>query len=396
MQSATCCAGWRVWGLLLAISLGCGCFLAAASAQDKKDEKKEVAIRKDPFRFATGDGVNLVGDFYYPEANSKTAPTIILLHAVGPGKAAASRKDFGKLPEQLAKQEFAVLTFDFRGYGDSKEVSNVYERMYGKKGNKLEAKNFSTQEDYAHLVSDVIAAKVWLDGQNNNGMCNANNVAVIGAEQGAMVGLLWVANEFVDMDRGRDFAKRKLPDQVVSGGPMYNPVMWGFTYMGPQVVPGKEVDVATKYEGDDVTCVIALSMRPSLGGAPEDKHLRNWLSMPLSDNRTILEKVGIYGIVGEKDTEADRFWTKATKDWLKGSGLKQQTGFKSIKNTNLTGTKLLGSDVLKTEELITEYLEKVFKPANITKVRRDFKDKPSTPDPNPPVFKREAYAFFFR
>src|SRR5262249_13403102 len=124
--------------------------------------------------------------------------------------------------------------------------------------------------------------------------------------------------------------------------------------------------------------------------------LRNWLSMPLSDNRTILEKVGIYGIVGEKDTEADRFWTKATKDWLKGSGLKQQTGFKSIKNTNLTGTKLLGSDVLKTEELITEYLEKVFKPANITKVRRDFKDKPSTPDPNPPVFKREAYAFFFR
>jgi hypothetical protein len=164
----------------------------------------------------------------------------------------------------------------------------------------------------------------------------------------------------------------------------------------PPVIPGQVVDIPTKYEGDDVTCVVCISMRPTLGSTAVDSHLRTWLTRPLSDNRAILEKVGIYGLVGEKDKDTDNFWTTATKNWLKGPAGKQQSGFKAIKNTNLAGTKLLGSEALKTEDLIKEYLDQVFKPASLTKVRRDFKDKPNTPEPNPPIFKPQAFNFFLR
>src|SRR5262249_24374030 len=145
--------------------------------------------------------------------------------------------------------------------------------------NKIDAKSFSSAEDYANLVSDVIAAKVWLDLQNNDGICNANNLAIIGAEQGAVVGLLFAANEFIDLDRGREFVKKKIPPMVD-----YNPIFYGFVYFtgGPRIDPGMEIDVPTKYEGDDITCIVGLSMKPTLGGMALDKHIRAWMQRPLS------------------------------------------------------------------------------------------------------------------
>ena len=404
MRSASVFWGRRLWGFFVLAIIGICGFLTAASADDKKDAdaKKETdaafAKSKQPFRYETGDGVKLVGDFYTHQedniAKPKSSPVVILLHAVGPGKAGASRKDWGKLPELLWKEGYSVLAFDFRGYGDSKDVAPAaYARIHGRQINKIEAKSFSSVEDYANLVSDVVAAKVWLDLQNNDGICNANNLAIIGAEQGTAVGLLFAANEFIDLDRGREFVKKKIPAQVQD----YNPIFYGFSYWtgGPRVDPGMEIDVPTKYEGDDITCVVGLSMKPALGGFTLDKHIKAWMQRPLADNKTMLDKISLYGLYGEKDVASDTYW-RAANSWLKGSGGgKQQSGYKVIKNTNLAGTKMLGSDALNTEEKIVEFLAQVFKPANASKVRREYKDKPSAPDPNPPLFKHQAAKFFF-
>src|SRR5258708_38977568 len=46
------------------------------------------------------------------------------------------------------------------------------------------------------LVNDIVAARYDLDNRNDNGQCNMSNIIVIGAEDGAALGLFWMATEF--------------------------------------------------------------------------------------------------------------------------------------------------------------------------------------------------------
>src|SRR4029078_6435668 len=131
----------------------------------------------------TFDGVRIEGDFYpQPEGKGKRTPVILLLHAVGKGRLDASRADFGKLPEKLQKMGYAVATFDFRGYGKSKQITTdfwQYNHARTKTIDHVEARDFTSRMDLMNLVNDLIAVKIWLNKKNNMGDCNSNLVGVI-------------------------------------------------------------------------------------------------------------------------------------------------------------------------------------------------------------------------
>ena len=86
--------------LTLALALG-----AALAAQTQKAQTKDVDIK-------APDGITLKGT-YYP-ASAKSAPGILLLHQCN-----MDRHAWDRLAGDLNKAGFNVLTFDFRGFGQS-------------------------------------------------------------------------------------------------------------------------------------------------------------------------------------------------------------------------------------------------------------------------------------
>src|SRR5947209_5614593 len=68
-----------------------------------------------PVDITTVDRVELKGAFY-PSAQGKAAPTVLLLHEFGKD---SKSTEWLKLAEALQQKGYAVLRFDFRGHGDS-------------------------------------------------------------------------------------------------------------------------------------------------------------------------------------------------------------------------------------------------------------------------------------
>src|SRR4051794_2517889 len=85
----------------------------SASGQGKGEE----------VNFETIDGVKIQGT-YWSSAKAKKAPVVMMLHDFKAGKG-GNRGEAGwkSLAEGLNKQGFAVLTFDFRGHGESTTVN---------------------------------------------------------------------------------------------------------------------------------------------------------------------------------------------------------------------------------------------------------------------------------
>lgn len=295
-----------------------------------KADMKDRDDTREPINCDTGDGVKLVGDLY-PAGKAKDArsPTVILLHAVGPNHSGASRRDFGKFPERLAAEGFNVVTFDFRGHGDSKIVDPArYFTVYpytgkGRPTAKIDAKEFRDPRQYALMVNDLIAIKVWLNKMNNDRRLSSTNVALVGVEQGAAVGMLWLVNEFRDPNRPKEFSE---------------------TRIGPP----------RKFEGEDVAAVVWISMNGMLGNIRLDViSCESWLTLLRE------RSVNTYAIFGETDVASKTFWDRALK-WIKperDKDLYKLTGTKRIKNTKLTGTKLLDNETFGVQKNIIDYLE---------------------------------------
>ncbi len=49
---------------------------------------------------------------------------------------------------------------------------------------------------YQYLVNDIAAAKLYLDQRNDAGKCNSQSLIVLGAEDGAALGAMWMAAEW--------------------------------------------------------------------------------------------------------------------------------------------------------------------------------------------------------
>ncbi|MCS6976075.1 MAG: alpha/beta hydrolase [Gemmatales bacterium] len=295
---------------------------------------------KERVEIPTDDSVMLVGD-WYPSGKGKNGPVVVLCHAIGPGKEGAKRQDWEKLPELLQKEGYHVLTFDFRGYGDSTRL--IEKLRYWTTPGRLTPAGFRannppatiSSRDWrsdAHLLwlgNDLLAVKKWLNIKNNAEECNSANICLICAEQTGVLAELFLYNEYCDpnRDKANDWSKPMLPAQR-------NPSKW---------------------EGEDYTHLILLSMPDRLGTRVYRNLLRE--RMIALTRKRAFDTLTIYGA---DDTQIKNFWNDAIK-WIKPEAeLKEleKTGRYEVPKTKLAGTNLVTNEALGVDKVIVDYLNK--------------------------------------
>ncbi|MFL5245202.1 MAG: alpha/beta hydrolase [Gemmataceae bacterium] len=296
-------------------------FSGPVVAQAEKDSFDKV-------KFDTVDQVELHG-LFYPSTKGKDAPCALLLHKLVTG----SKEKWDKLAVALQKKGYAVLAFDFRGHGDSTTVSPEFwkykgnvEGIGGHNANDpkktISHRDFRNPGYYQWLINDIAAAKTFLDRRNDSGACNSSNLILIGEEDGANLGALWMAEE---VNRYRAITLPPLAPEKLEPSP----------------------------ESKDIVGAVWLTMnqRVPVGKGPTTNVL-TWFK----DER--IRKIPMAFLYGDADAEGDRFANVAVKV-LKGAGKhpEELTAAKSIKGgAKLTGTGLL-KETLETEKLIITYLD---------------------------------------
>jgi pimeloyl-ACP methyl ester carboxylesterase len=156
--------------------------------------------------FSTVDHMHLGGTLYHGW-KSKRGLTVLMLHDLGSNRSSPGWK---RLAETLQAEGHTVLTFDFRGHGDSRKVSasfwrypvNKYLNSYKLntiaelQPTVLRLDDFPS-EYRPWLIEDIAAARTYLDRLHDDPASSVNtfNLVVLGAGQAAALGSLWLATE---------------------------------------------------------------------------------------------------------------------------------------------------------------------------------------------------------
>jgi pimeloyl-ACP methyl ester carboxylesterase len=204
---------------LLAAGMSAALLLAACATDgtaqvDKQDKgKKDDSAAWKQVDIVTVDKVELKGKFYAGKGKDKDAPCVLMLHAWGES---SDNKEWNNLARKL-QDKYPVLTFDFRGHGESTTVQpgmpNYKNPQLSVKGfwdelanqqnvkgyvaskprpTEIKYENFSNAY-WTYLCNDIAAAKAWLDDQPD---VNSNNLILIGAKDGALLGAAWLNSEY--------------------------------------------------------------------------------------------------------------------------------------------------------------------------------------------------------
>lgn len=296
----------------------------------------------EPVNVVTVDGVKLRGSFY-PSAK-KNAAVVMMLHPIGEGKSSRVQ-DWKVLAETLQKKGLSVVTFDFRGHGESTSIE-VPDDFWQVPVNKLnvkakdrtviEVKDFIKSPAYMPvLVNDIAAIRAFLDRKNDDGTCNSSNILVLGAESGGTLGSIWVNSE------------------------------WNRYKLTPPAMFGKLPIVDKRSEGHDIIGMAFLTIQPTIGS-------RSFSVSSILKKACLDQATAAVFFCGDKDTKM-RDFAKTVEKSIK---LKKSKKHEYIGVTEL-GTNLAGLKLLKTEELdksIAAYFEGVVSERGNEWVRRDFQD----------------------
>src|SRR4051794_16201293 len=98
----------------VSLAVAAGLLVGLAGFTRAQDEKKEDVS------FKTFDGVLIKGS-YYASAKGSNAPVVMLLHKYGADR---TKGDWDALAVRLKEKGYAVLSFDFRGHGQSTQIIN--------------------------------------------------------------------------------------------------------------------------------------------------------------------------------------------------------------------------------------------------------------------------------
>jgi hypothetical protein len=337
--------------------------------------------------FDTVDGVKLSGTFYKATPPKQTdaakpwsaaaAPVVLILHSY---KAAAKEMEAWDGTAKLIQSKgYHAFTFDFRGHGNSKDITpkdffnpdpqtapwaafnNKRNIRFGA-GQTVVNKNTLAVSEFAAayypmLVQDIAAARIHLDKKNDNGELNSSSIYLLGAGDAVNLGLLFTASEWS--------RERKRPNESA---------------IVPKVFPGRrKAAVDAEWAGLDVRGAVWLSPMANAGIATAD--MKKWvLGNPSAlEMRVETQEMIIYGA---KDTRAATMTNTVVKQVLniapkdplnpaaKGAAPKlvgsdgkplpnpDQSFVAAIKDTGLVGTGLLGNN-LGTENLVTDFIGKV-------------------------------------
>ncbi len=164
--------------------------------------------RQEKVHFSTVDHLQLAGTLYHGW-KGKQGMTVLMLHDLGSNRSSPGWK---RLAEALQSEGHTVLTFDFRGHGDSKKVSpqfwkyQVNKHLNSYKLNTLAEhqprllKLTDLPSEYRPwLIEDIAAARTYLDLRHDepSGPVNTFNLVLLGAGQASALGSLWLAAEGV-------------------------------------------------------------------------------------------------------------------------------------------------------------------------------------------------------
>jgi alpha-beta hydrolase superfamily lysophospholipase len=314
-----------------------------AGAAKDKDKDKGADGKSRSISFRSSDGVELQGNFYpAPPSGAKDA-CVLLLHNINARTGGDSHADgWDHLAGTLQKEGYAVLTFDFRGFGKSKTVDKEFWNRAKNPQNQTIRNALKMPETidradfrsdyYPNLVNDVAAAKAYLDRKNDGRELNASNLVVIGAGEGATLGALWLASE---AHRKKDRAS---------------------------ATPGLPPDF-DQPELRDVSCAVWLSISPTL--ATRQVPVKAWLTDVGRD-----QKVPMAFVYGSKDEKAKNFAVAAESAIKPKTGTKKYdpkdtgdprayTGLKKL-DTSLSGSQLLQRSLDTEKWVVKTYLADLF------------------------------------
>jgi hypothetical protein len=341
--------------------------LSTVQAADPVKEKEDPKFKKEPVSFRTVDGVDLKGTLWTNAKDKKNA-CVLLLHNFS-RKSGGNRSDdgWGSLAEELAKAGYTVLSFDFRGHGDSTSVAPEFwnQRKFPhnylllrppipkEAPTKLDYKDFPfTPNYYPHLVDDIAAAKAFLENKAGDG---AGNLVVIGAGQGATLGAMWMATEY------RRFREK---GSNVMGQPLPNP--------------------ESEPEGKDIACGIWLTVSPSIDSTPVQTQLNNWLD-EVGGKRNRVPMLFLYGKddpTGRAKLNASMALTKMLPPGYRmmedSPGQNKDSNYKFTRDyavaTKLEGSQMLQNS-LNTSSVIKAYIRDVLEERGNREAKRHEAEK---------------------
>ncbi|MCD0459765.1 alpha/beta hydrolase [Roseiconus lacunae] len=150
-----------------------------AQAQEKKKNNPIPKPRK--VDLATKDGVELSG-VYFGSNKGKEAIPVLIIHEWRGQKA-----PYGSLCMMLQRAGCAVLAFDYRGHGGSREYTDP--RTGTKKEFKIETMRRKSVNEIARF--DLETAKQFFKDENNEENLNLNALVIIGIREGCVIGTNW-------------------------------------------------------------------------------------------------------------------------------------------------------------------------------------------------------------
>jgi hypothetical protein len=280
----------------------------------------QAAANKKEVRFYTADKVELHGTFY-PSNAGNDPPCVLLIHRIGSDR---NKGGWDNLATVLQK-DYAVLSFDLRGHGESINVDPAFwsvrvnqQLIRGASLTKttISWKDFSPAY-YPWLANDIEAAKSFLDEQNNAHACNSANVTVIGAEEGAALGALWIA---VNWYRPRQV--KNAFGRIMPGGPP---------------------------ESEDISCCVWLSIPAVFSGG----YVEKFLTAP-----TVAKLIPTAFVFGKEDQKAATT-ARAMYEYLHRLKPKDTLDGQLPKAGKGSGADLLGKESLGTEDQIAHYISVV-------------------------------------
>ncbi|MCX7701861.1 MAG: alpha/beta hydrolase [Gemmataceae bacterium] len=339
-----------------------GLLLVAVGSLSAQEKKRDVS-------FLTLDGMELKGTFYpSPRGGS---PVVLFIHKIG-GKRTDGEWD--ALATTLQDKGYAVLSFDLRGHGSSTRIAKpelfwsarfnqVHLARYDPKKKTLGLTDFRTSY-LPYLVNDIVAARQFLDNENDSGAINTSNIVVIGAEDGAALGFFWIVSEF-------------------RRGPLYLPSRGNLFDL--QILPS-----GPETAGDDIAGAIWLSYKRHLGSRSTiSVPYQTWISNKLLD--PVRDQVQMWFAAGAKDAQGIEDANYMYDTVLRADKKKDRLPLTSkipIEGTSLRGIALTGQKGLPTVERIEQFLSKAFE------MRRERVSK-RRDAANPPLFV-DPTRYFFR
>lgn len=313
-----------VLGGLMALAAAMSSLAQPPAGKDGKQDPDRPKIA-----FQAVDFVDMEGTYY--RGKSRDTPCVLLVHKWGSDR---SKGGWDELARALQQAGFAVLTFDLRGHGGSQNVSPSFWSLAANKNGILRVKSGQSTIDYKNfkptyfpwVANDLLSARRFLETKNDAGDLNGGSLFIVGAQEGAALGLEFMTSEW------------------------YRNYTLGFRAL--------QSNGQTRIAGKDIAGAVWLSI-PTRPTVSSNLPMRDWIrtTQGLRDDNPMCF------IFGEKDArakaDAEMLYQALTAGGPAARDKHKHT-LMEIKGTDLNGQALLGpaAQALGVQQKVIDFIKK--------------------------------------